>query len=255
MRNSAFLAIAAVGALVGSSALAQGPVYSVNIVGFQKAPVSNGRIDFVATPFVAGTSSLDDVLGTQATDTDEVFIFNSATQAYKKYVFIPSGTEGAEPFWNHWVDADTFEIPTGLSVGPGSGFIFRNSSVATNNLTFVGDVVSATTKTVTIPSGLSILSYPFSTSIALNASTLSGQTGSAREGDNIFFFNPATQAYKKYEFVGDAGDPLLNYKWLDSDTFAPAETTGPNAILLNPGDSFFYRNPGTAITWTETKPY
>ncbi len=234
-----------------TSALAQGPVYSVNIVGIQKVPVPGQQLDFVSTPFNSGSNTLDDILKTQAEPgTDEVFVWDVTTSNYKKFILFPPGIPGSEDIGNRWVSADDLSVAN-FPIGPGSGFIFKNSMTAgaTNTISVVGDVVMAPSVAKTVPVNLSIQSYPYSSIIALNSCALSGPSSPANAGDEIFMWNVATQNYKKYIYVGSVGDPGLDYKWLDSDT------AGVTTVELVPGDSFFYKNNGAQFTWTETKPY
>ena len=96
-----------------------------------------------------------------------------------------------------------------------------------------------------IPAGFTLLSYPWSSDVALNSSGL--QTA-ANEGDFIYVFDTASQSYLQFEYLGDVGVPALNFQWVDS-------AFNPTTFELTTGLSFFYRNNGADVTWVESQPY
>lgn len=254
MRNSAFLAIAAIGALVGSSALAQGPVYSVNIVGFQKVTVAPGKTDFSSNPFVKSSASIQDVIGNQGeggetiSDADNILFWNGSSY---DVAYLSAGN--GPPYDGNWIDENGDILTTPIQ--PGTGFLFKNRvGGATNTLVLVGDVVSAATVSQTINPGLNLISYPYSTTIALNSLNLhlaQGAHGAETIGDadQMFVWNPVTASYAKYYLSSGNGAPIDD-NWID-------ENGDTSPVVINPGDSIWYfRKPSLgALTYTETKPY
>lgn len=254
MKKVLFAAFTA-GLIFSGSAMAQ-TVFSVNVVGFQKVTIPPGSFAFASSPFMTATNNLNGVIGEQGADVtdanggDSIYTWDGA--AYTRYVRLPGsgvppGTE------NQWVDAGTFALPTDPA-GPGTGYIYFNSLATTQEIVMVGEVVdgalnSTTTSTNTIPQGLWLVSYDWSSDIALNSSSLTNET-TVTQGDEIFTFDTDTQAYTKYTYFANVGDPTRNYRWLNATTFDPA------THVLETGSSFFYRNLGAGdVVWTEDQPY
>jgi len=253
MRNSAFLAIAAVGALVGSSALAQGPVYSVNIVGFQKVANPAGAFNLSGNPFTKPSMTVQDVVGNQGTggdgfgNSDNLLLWTGTT--YKQLFLVG---QGIDPLLDgKWVD-ENFEPSTDV-LAPGAGFWFKNNGASTN-VVLVGDVVSAATVDKSINPGFNLLNYPYSTTVTINSAAMNlnaaaGCTGGDGFGnaDNIYVWNGSQ--YVQFFLVGLGIDPLLDDKWVD-------ENFEPTTAVINPGQGFWYKRQGAAgLTWHTVKPY
>lgn len=261
MRNSAFLAIAAVGALAGSHALGQGPVYSVNIVGFQKVSTGPAGLEMVANPFVSANTSIQSVIGSANSDgglapdeADKTYFYDTLANGYKIYFLYNNAGDPNDSLNGKWLDENYIESTE--TVVPGKGFFYANTAGGnTNTLTMVGDVVSAPTVSVTILPGLNQLSYSYSTSIDVNAMALKQGNGAVGglapdDADNLFVWSQAANGYVRLFLYFDNTGTGDDNKWLDENYLVPS-------LSIQPGQAFFYSR-GTAagnLTWTENKPY
>ncbi|MFT5499386.1 MAG: hypothetical protein ACI9TH_004801 [Kiritimatiellia bacterium] len=219
-------------------------VYSVNVVGFQKLQIPPGGFAFSSTPFDAGTNTLNGVIGKQGEDIglgngDSIFTWDGV--GYKKFVRFPE--TGADARDGLWVDA-SFTIATN-DIATGTGFIYQNKQATTQEIVVVGEVLDDTQNSLAVPAGLSLLSYSYSSDIPLNGTSL---TNLATQADEIFVFDTASQGYQKYTYFANVGDPVRNFKWLDAG-FLPTD------LVLETGNSFFYRNKAAGFVWTEDLPY
>jgi hypothetical protein len=252
MRTPAFVATAA-GILAGITAFAQGPVYSVNIVGFQKVTTAPGSFNLSGNPFLKSAMTVQDVVGNQGTggdsfgNADNLLLWTGS--AYKQLFLVGQGID--PELDGKWVD-ENFTPSTDV-VAPGTGFWIKSSAV-TNTTTIVGDVVMDATKSFTINPGFNLLSYPYSTTAAINSSQMglnaaAGCTGgdSFETADNIYVWNGAQ--YVQYFLVAIGTDPELDDKWVD-------ENFTPTTVSVQPGQGLWYKRTGSSsFTWTTTKPY
>lgn len=245
-----------------TAALAQGPVYSVNIVGIQKVSVDPNGLEMASNPFTKADSSVTSVLGTQfdgglgPDEADKIYVFDSNSNGYKVYFLYFNAANSNDPLNNKWLDENYDEAVEPLS--PGKGFFLSNNiGGATNTVSLVGDVVSTPQVTKTILPGLNQISYPYSTSISLNSMALKIANGAVGalgpdEADNIFIWSQSANTYVRYFLYnnsGNAADPLNN-SWLD-------ENYDVSVSVVQPGQAFFYQRLTTApaLNWVENKPY
>jgi hypothetical protein len=141
-----------------------------------------------------------------------------------------------------------------LTIAPGTGFWIKNNNVASNStVVMVGDVEMAATKTSTINPGFSMISYPYSTSVAINSTNFVGLAQGAQGGldvdsaDNLYYWNGVE--YIRYFLADGSGDPELDGKWID-EGLAVADFT------LQPGSAIWYlRRGATSISWVANRPY
>lgn len=260
MKNHIFLFSAILAA--ASSAVAQTPVYSVNIVGIQKVDIGANSLEMAANPFVKPSHSLEGVLGSQLEaglapdDADNVYVFDTQANAYTVYFRYNNPNNVADPLNGKWMDEDYTEVPDEI-LPPGTGFFVRNMGTATNTVAFVGDVVSMPQITKTLHPGLNQVAYPYSSPIAINSLALKTSDGAVGglapdDTDNLFFWDQANNTYARcflYYNTSNPSDPLNN-QWVDEDYNAVAD-------IIQPGRSFFYQRQASApdLTWTEDKPY
>lgn len=219
-------------------------VYSVNIIGMQKVPVTSNLV-IRSNPFNA--SLIDDVAGKSgkassfSTSADNVLLFDPVTQSYVTYYLGSNATLGV-----HWRLGSAPQ--TNLFVSPSQGFFYRSRSLQPWTNTVVGDVVTATAVTNIIRPGLNLLSYPFS--VSRNLTNLNLRIGKASSfstsADNLMIFDQQTQGYITYYLGSNA---TLGVHW----RLGGAAVTN---LVLDPSSGFFYRNRSTNnLVWVEQSPY
>ena len=141
---------------IATSALAQGPVYSVNIVGIQKTQIDPGSLQLLGTPFNIATQNINQVMGQQLTTGfgtgtgDAVFFWTGS--AYKSYFRL---TPVGDPRDNQWID-ESGNLATD-PVPPGVGFWVKNNQVDGQEVAMVGEVELRATVTKQINPGLQIV--------------------------------------------------------------------------------------------------
>lgn len=236
-------------------------IYSQNTYGFRKVPVHSNNFTLVGFPYTAHPSDLNSAIGAQLTggghemEADNILLWDPVHQRY--HTFYRLGDVG-DPHYNHqWIDTrmDPQDIATS-TVPAGAGFWVRSRQASPQQMLLMGEVVATATATNRIVPGLQILSYPYSTSIALNQTTLSsGATPgmSIENADTIFTWEPETRRFNYYYLLTDVGDTNYNYKWIDTGHLPYADVA---TNILRPGQAFWYRHYGTnSFDWIEAKPY
>ena len=142
------------------------------------------------------------------------------------------------------------EIEGNPVISEGSGFFIAPAASSTTNvITFIGDVVMAQTQDIAITEGYQILSYPFSTDIALQ-DTAFFISGAASDNnyiscDRISVYEDGT--YQTYALWTNGLWYMANnaQEWND-------EILATN--IIKAGQSFFYTAQQPFI-WTETNKY
>jgi hypothetical protein len=251
MRATSLIGIFAAAA-AATTALAQGPVYSVNIVGFQKVASSN-LFTQVSNPFRQEDSTIGGVVGDQLTggfdfdSGDNIFTWNGSS--YNRY-FLAENT-GLPEFDGKWLDENLEEATEELPPGKGFWIVNRNTN---DTVVMVGDVVSDASIVTAIQPGFNMVSYPFSTSVAINSSNFNmnvtaGFTGGVDfdTADTIFIWNGSQ--YVRYFLVDVGVDPELDNKWVD-------ENLEIVTASIDPGQGFWVRKLGAnSVNWVVNKPY
>jgi hypothetical protein len=245
-----------------ATAFAQGPVYSVNIVGIQKTQVGAGDVQMLATPFNSATNTLNGVVKEQLAagygGLESDFIYLWTGSGYQTFFRVADDVTDPPGLAGKWVNAVTLQ-PASEAITPGVAFWVQNNQSAEQTVSVVGDVENRPTVQKQINPGLQMISYPYSTSFNLyNDSSL--KTSGAVMGygitdaDTIYLYLPAQRIYKTLVLAAeDVGDPALNGKWVDiTDPNNPI----PANFDIQSGTGFWYYHQGSsAMTWTSTKPY
>ena len=261
MKKTAILFCGVLGA--ATSTLAQGPVYSVNIVGIQKVSVDPNKYQLTCNPFAKTSNSLADVIGTQVdsglapNEADRVYVFDNTSNQYKTYFLYRDPNNSNDPDNDTWF-TEGYQ-PASETLTPGKGFFIQNAQGGvTNVISFVGDVVSTPQISVQINPGLNQISYPYSTTINIAQLALKVPNGAVgatgpNEADNIYLWDADAGTYVRHFLYYDSsnpGDPDNN-SWLTEGYLPP-----PNPII-QPGQAFFYQRVSSApaLNWVENKPY
>ena len=232
------------------AALAQSEVYSVNVVGFQKATSPTGLV-MKSNPFqgmvirdVVGNNGLY-TTGTDPTLADNVLLFDSASQQYVTY-YLRSHSSIGRPEWR---SGSTWG--TNVYINPGQGAFYRNRLTASRTNVVAGDVVIADAVTNVVKQGLQIFSYPFATSRKLTDINLKNglyTTGTdPAAADNVMLFDSITKQYTTYY--------LRSHSSLGRPEWRSGTVWGTN-VVVDAGQSFWFRSRIVSdYNWVETTPY
>jgi len=214
MKKTLLIAAAALAASVISS---QAQVYSQNIVGYVNVPVHSG-FNTLNNPLNGTSNNLSVVL--PPVETSQVLIWNGIN-GYSTYTF----DTGA------WVDDNS--NPADPIVAPGTGFFYF--APATNNLTFVGQVATAsgTSITNTILGGFRLIGSKLPYAGAATNATLGLPN---QETAQILQWN-GLNGYNTFTF--DTG------AWVD-------DNSNPAVPQIKVADGFFYFNPVASTNWVQS---
>ena len=152
------------------TSMAQGNVYSLNIVGYVNVPLNTG-FNIVANPLDNGTNTLSNLFPT-AGEGDVVFAFSNGGFTESDFSF---GSWSAD-----------------LPLPPGGAVFYKSGANFTN--TFVGNVMTGNL-TNGIPTGFSLKS-----SQVPQSDTLGNLNFPAAEGDTVFYFRNGAYVESDYSF-------------------------------------------------------
>src|SRR5260370_14106579 len=124
MRTKALLSVAAIAASA-ISAMAQGNVYSLNIVGYATVTIPTGY-SILSNPLSTGTNGANEIM--PIIDSELILTWDNA---HKKFI-----QTGYDSGFGGWVQADGTTPSVPPSLPPGTGFFFNNPAPPTN-FTFV----------------------------------------------------------------------------------------------------------------------
>ena len=251
---SSLLALSAAAWITAPTLFAQtGPVYSVNMVGFQRVDANSLALKTTSTPFNGALTDLDDVINTQLTggpdknSADNIWFWDSITSQYRKYFLFESM---GHPLSGTWLRDDFQQIAEPIE--PGTGFWVIKNNTTDDEIVMVGEVVDDPQITKNLKPGLNLVSYGYSSAISMTDLNLKVEDG-ARGGsdkddaDNIWVWTGSQ--YEKYFLFSLMGHPLDN-TWLRDDFVNVA-------VDFQPGNAFWYVRHLDEIDldWVENKPY
>ncbi|NCC61958.1 MAG: hypothetical protein EOM12_13685 [Verrucomicrobiae bacterium] len=233
--------------MIGASAFAQsGAVYSLNVVGFQKVGVEATGLTLSGMPFDPEDNELNAVIGDQLTGAknifgaDRVYLWDTVSQSYKKYYL-------KNNLGNQWVSTEDPTVPTtNAFLDFGAGFWIDSPGTTPQEVVIVGDVVNDLAVTNDISTGLNLLSFPFSTEVAINEMGLTNGTAAKNifGADRVFAWDKTAQQYVKFYMKSNLGN-----QWVSID-----DTTVAATNIIDPSQGIWYEamNP---FTWTALRPY
>ena len=229
MRTKALLSVAAIAASA-ITAMAQGNVYSLNIVGYATVTIPSGY-SLLANPLSAGaTNGANEIM--PILDGEIILTWNGT-----KYNQV-----GYDSGFNGWVGADGQTPASPPSLPPGQGFFFYNPLAATN-VTFVGQVVPnpGTTNSINLASGYNLVGSAIPATVA----QITNAPVSLPVIDGMILLQ-WDNAHTKYVQTGfDSG---FN-GWVGADGQTPSAAP-PYSI----GQGFFFYNPLAPTTWKQSLP-
>jgi len=239
MRTKALLSVAAIAASA-ITAMAQGNVYSLNIVGYATVTIAPGY-NLLANPLSAGvTNGANEIM--PILDGEVILTWGGTSFTEVQYDSGASPTPG-------WVKADDTTPAAPPSLPPGKGFFFFNPASTPTNVTFVGQVIPGPSSSVTnvLAPGYSLLGSLLPASVALITNTPVSLP--VIDGMNILKWSTTAKGY--VETMYDSGaSPTPG--WVKAD-----DTTATTAPAYNIGDGFFFFNPLPATNpqgWKQSLP-
>lgn len=239
------LAIWAVGALAGVYDTISKPAGLTRIVA-----VPGNSLHAVSLQPYSGV--LDDLLagqltgGASATDADKILKWNATAQAYAG-AFKAGGTGDAAKDGKWFSDVGTWQ-KSSLSLAPGEGFWIVNRSSVAQSVYVGGQVIGDAERSVVLTPGMNLISYPFSSRIALNSTQMAknGAYADRKSSLSDTINDPdagGTQWLKKN------GKSASNYVWYETSGAASAK-------VLTMAEGYWYqRRDKGAYTWKEARPY
>lgn len=251
------LLAAVITAAIGTTVSAQtNVVSSANIVGYNQINLEpGGKFKLIACNFETGdTNTLLSVFGTNQlaqsdflAGCDIISIWDSSNYVYQR--------------WAQWTDGNFYKANTGtewaqaLAGNPeiplGSALWIQSAggSSTTNTITISGDVVANSTQSVVIVDSFQMVSYPYSTDIALNDSNFKNSGAASSDFlaacDKISVWTGS--GYQRYALWTDG----KWYKANDGTEWAQA-IMATNIISM--GEGVWYEAVSGFI-WSETNRY
>jgi hypothetical protein len=215
MRTKALLGLAVLAA-GAASCMAQGNVYSLNIVGYVNVPVTNGQYALIANPLKQSNSNTSITNTIVLTDND----IDTTVYKWNGTGYINSIWYGVDGGWDPAVN-----LPIGEA--------FFIKPTRTTSITFVGEVATGDVSQ-TIPTGVSLKA---------NAIPVSEPWPGKAHG-NI--------DDTMYTWGGTGWNSLWSY-YGATDGWIEAGGAGPDGPTLAAGQGVAYTSKGAAaLTWTRT---
>ncbi|MDD3276174.1 MAG: hypothetical protein PHP93_03875 [Kiritimatiellales bacterium] len=235
---------------------AQSTVASANILGYTKINLApGGKFRLISASFeTAETNTLSSIFGTNQlaqsdflAGCDIISMWDPATSKYQRWAQWTDGkfykaNDAAQ--WGNIIEGDP-EVPMGC----GFWIASAGSSTETNTILISGNVVSVSTQEVAIVQNYQMISYPFSSSIALNETTFRENGGSASDFlagcDKISVWTG--NGYQRYALWTDG-------KWYKANNAAEWGQIILATNIINLGEGVWYEAV-TGFTWSETNRY
>jgi hypothetical protein len=231
MRTKVLLAVAALSAAGLASSMAQGNVYSLNVVGYVNLTLKPGY-NLIANQFTNSTAQINTVLTniTGLPDGATFFGWDGALQTFTE----PANFVGTPPDGPAWYNAD-FTALVADEATPGKAYFLFNSGATDATVTLVGEVPQGT-KTQTVPNNYGFLAdfVPASQEIITNGFPVA-------DGSTVFTWNAASQSYT--EPLNGIATPPDGPAWYNADFTA----TVPFAPAV--GQGFIYNTTGGSAVW------
>jgi hypothetical protein len=234
MRTKALLSVAAIAASA-ITAMAQGNVYSLNIVGYATVPVQPGY-NLLANPLDAGSTNGAGTI-MPILDGEVILTWSGGKFSEVMYDSTALPTPG-------WVLADDTTPAAPPSLPPGAGFFFFNPAATATNFTFVGQVVPGPSSSNSIPltPGYNLVGSALPAAVT----TITNTPVSLPVIDGMVLLQWNNGKYSEVMYDSTA---LPTPGWVLADDTTPAAAP-PYAI----GSGLFLFNPGATVQWTQSLP-
>ncbi|MCX6996348.1 MAG: hypothetical protein NTV49_04520 [Kiritimatiellaeota bacterium] len=276
-------------AVAGSLAQTDTNVYSPNAVGFVKVDLPANALVLIAAPLNTvgsgasnATMTLDQVLGTnglnRASDAgngaDEVYLWTGGGYS-RAWLNDDSWHNDTTPIgiadWK-WCFQDADGYPavcssdTNFNITVGQGLWLQHKA-NTTALFLAGEVPSASTTTVLLHAGLTMIANPYPVArtldelISTNTPGVSAASDAGNGADEIYLWTGGGYSRAWLNDDGWHNDTtpvgIADWKWCfqDADGYPVACSTSTN-YTVKPGQGLWYcAKQGTNFIWTVTKPY
>lgn len=206
------------------SALAQGTVYSVNVVGFVNLTLPAG-FSMISNPLNGPTNTVAALFGASLPNFSKVYKFDPASGNYLINTYV--STTG-------WTDQN-------MTLAPGEGVFVRITGSTPVTVTFTGNVQIGSLLTQ-VGNGFSIISSQVPIQGQLDAAVPQGHGLPLNRFEKVYVFNNSNSAtsdpntYDVYTVTGT--NPTT---WSHTYTFGGVSNTDAAAPNIGPGQAFFAR--------------
>jgi hypothetical protein len=263
------------GLMISMASAATNQVYSKNAVGFVKVDVPSNALTIVAVPFntmsESGVYTLDELIGTNLTGNgriskaDTVYIWTGNDGYNTAFLNDDSwGDPSIDDKWCYFPEGSDFPIAcatTNIFDIMTSDGLWINNRHNARVLYFMGEVPFASTTTVDIANGLSMIANPYPVTKALDEliTTNNGAYANGRisKADMVYLW--AGDGGYNMAFLNDDswGDPTIDNKWcyFPEGSDLPIACATTNIYDVEPGKGFWYNSRGGSFDWDSVKPY
>lgn len=208
--------------------------------GYVAVDVAPGRARLACMAFEdSGDNTVGSVLGAQLKAGDRLLKWDALSQSYQCALKTESG----------WVDAETPEEASELTLALGQGFWIENRQQGWQVVFLSGRVPLKESQSVPIEPGLNLFGYPYPASLGLQETKLAEQgaeaAGSQDDSDVVSRVLPTGTYVQYWLMASEGGTP----QWVNVES-------DPGGPQLNPAEGFWYqRRPPDGLMWTEQRRY
>ena len=250
-------------------------------VGFVRVDVVRDGLSLISVPLMPGDKALNGVAGCVGDmikenltgggaeiASDRILKWDRGAEDYVRAFLVETG--GALPDLDgKWIDPTLLTLPdpldwlSDMTLDTGEAFWLerKGEGEPTEEIVFLGWVNTSATTSLTLGKGLSMFSWPYPTTLALNDSTLglvAMGSGAEISADRVLQWDPALGDYVR-AFLVDTGGALpdLDGKWIDPTLLTlPDPNDWVSDMAFAPGvGCWFDRKPDDAISWVTERPF
>ncbi len=227
--------LAALGCLVATAAFAQGPVYSVNVVGFNKLQLEKNKLYLISTAFedINGNAlKASDVFGSQVPSGTAINYYVGGVPPYR--------TDARASFGPNlgWGTNQTINFEGTM------GFWLKMPNTGTQvvyDVVLKGQAPMDNTTSNVVVNGLNMLAYPYTADVHFTNTTL---YATSLVGDTINVWNAARTNYVSPAYARTSFGPYRGWG------------AGVTNLWLRQGMGYWYRTTNALPRLiTEVRPY
>jgi len=226
MRIKTLLLTAALTAIGSAAVMAQTNVYSLNAVGYVNVSLVKG-FNMIADQLQSTNNTISNLLNDAAGTYDGLTVYKWTGSGFQ------TDTANSAIYPNNWQNSGV------ITLNPGEAAWIKTPAAMT--ITFVGTVPTGNLTVNLAGAG----AFSMVSSMVPQAGDLATNLGytNFNDGDKIFVFNPATQAYQTFNVSFAAGNTGYNQDFVN---------TGDPVLAV--GQGFWYQTAKTApaTVWTRS---